>query len=256
MSVPITNPYRDFKNDNLTNSYFRNTQVTIEQDLVESMIIEAIKIFGEDMYYVIRKLNSEDKIFGEDDTSSYETAVRVEMYVNSVDGFGGDGNFMSKFQIEIRDQITFTISKYVFDSVIGTPHSLLRPNEGDLVYFPLNNKVFQIKQVANKSLFYQLGKLYTYVLTCELFEYSGEQFSTGIAEIDSIQDNLSLNVMDYTLGDDDNIVITTEDDNIIVDEDLNIQKIDPAADNDSIQDESDDIMDFSEIDPFSKNGNY
>ena len=236
-----------------TNIYFRNTQNTNEQELIEGMIIEAINIYGEDLTYVIRKLNSEDHIFGEDDTSSYEQAINIPMYINSIDGFGGDGNFMSKFQIEIRDQITFTVAKKVFDDTIGTPYSLLRPNEGDLVYFPLNNKVFQIKQVANKSLFFQLGRLYTYVLTCELFEYSDESFSTGIPEIDSIQENLSLNVMDYTLGDANNVVITTEDDNIIVDEELNIEKIDPAADNDSIQKESDNILDFSELDPFSGN---
>lgn len=255
--MTVTNPYKNFTTRaSLTYPHFRNTGNTNEQDLIESMIIEAIRIYGENMYYVIRKINSEDKVFGEDDTSSYEVAVPVEMYVNSIDGFGGDGNFMSKFQIEIRDQITFTISNLVFYREIGSVHNLQRPNEGDLVYFPLNNKVFQIKQVANKSLFYQLGKLYTYVLTCELFEYSGESFSTGVPEIDSIQDNLSLNVLDYTLGDSNNIVITTEDDNIIVDEELDIQKIDPAADNTNIQSESDNIMDFSEIDPFTPSGKY
>jgi hypothetical protein len=239
-----------------TNRYFDNIHNENEQELIEGMIIESIQIFGENVYYVKRNLNSEDKIYGEDDTSSYDHAFLIEMYVDSIDGFGGQGSFMSKFGLEIRDQITFVVAKRVFDEEIGSQISLLRPNEGDLVYFPLNNKCFQIKFVENKSTFYQLGRLYTYVLTCELFEYSGETFNTGIDAIDSIQENLTLNEYDYALADSGNVLIATELGEMLVDETYNIQQIDPDADNISIQTESDNIMDWSETDPFSQTGTY
>lgn len=239
-----------------TNIYFRNIRNSNEQDLFEGMIIEAISIYGEDLIYVIRSLNSFDKIYGEDDTSSFSTAVPIEMYIDNPMGFGGDGTLLDRFDIDIKDRMTFTVAKKRFDADIGVPYGLLRPNEGDLIYFPLNNKCFQIKTVTNKSMFYQLGRLYTYAMDCELFDYSNESFSTGIPEIDSLETTFSLNVLDHTLADASNIVLTTEEDQILVDEVLDIQTIDPGADNDSIQSEGNNIMDWSETSPFVANGTF
>ncbi len=239
-----------------TNRYFKNYQISGEQALLENMLIESIQIFGEDVYYIPRTLNTFNKVYGEDATSSYDAAYMIEMYIKNFDGFGGDGNFMARFGLEVHDQMTFTVAKRVFDDEIGKENNFPRPREGDLIYFPLNAKCFQIKFVNNKPVFFQLGNLPTYDLTCELFAYSGESFNTGIAEIDSIQINLSLNEYDHGIIVGDGLLLVTEDGEYLVDEDYSIETLDPSADNISIQTESDTIMDWTEHDPFSANGTF
>ena len=199
-------------------------------------------------------MNNKDEIYGTDDISTYDKAIMIEMYIKSVDGFGGDGNFMSKFGLEIRDQVTFTVAKRVFEEEIGGSENLPRPREGDIIYFPLNKKMFQIKYVNNKPVFYPMGALQVYDMTCELFEYSGEQFNTGIPELDDIQDKQSMNIFDYGIITEDSFNITTEDNNYLVLETYTMNDIDPFADNDFIQNEADLILDWSESDPFSANG--
>jgi hypothetical protein len=241
-----------------TNFFFNNFQSSQEQSLFENLIIESIKIYGEDMYYIPRRLDNIDQIYGESSVASFDTAYFVEMYINSVDGFSGDGNFLSKFGLEIRDQVTFTIAQRVFNEEIDVYESttLHRPREGDLVYFPLNQKCFQIKYVNNKPFFYQMGALQTFELVCELFEYSGESMNTGIEEIDKLQKNNSIDILDYGVTDEDGLYLMDEDGDYIVNEKYNLETIDPNADNDYIQEQSDEFLDFSEYDPFSENGRY
>jgi len=239
-----------------TNFYFNNYQNSQEQTLLENLIIESIKIYGEDMYYLPRTLNNKDELYSTDDSSSYDEAILVELYIKNVDGFGGDGSFMSKFGLEIRDQVTFTIAKRVFEDEIGIARNFIRPREGDCIYFPLNRKVFQIKYVDNKPIYYPLGALQMYDLTCELMEYSGESFNTGIPEIDDIQDKLSLNIFDYGILTQDNFMLATEDGDYIVNEEFVIDEIDPDSDNNEIESEALEFLDFSERDPFSENGVY
>jgi hypothetical protein len=239
-----------------TNFYFNNFQNSQEQLLIENLIIESIKIYGQDMYYVPRVIKNKDEIYGADDISEYNRAYPVELYIKSVDGFTGDGNFMSKFGLEIRDQVVFSIAQRVFYEEVGMDSALIRPNEGDLIYFPLNNKVFKIMFVNKFEMFYQLGALQTWELTCELFEYSSEKFNTGIAEIDSIQKNFSLNVYDWALLNELNEMITDENGDVIVMENFTIEEIDDLADNSFIQNEIDEFLDFTEKDPFSETGQY
>lgn len=239
-----------------TSFYFNNYQNSQEQLLLENLIIESIKIYGEDMYYIPRTLNNKDELYGTDDISSYDEAILVELYIKNVDGFGGDGSFMSKFGLEIRDQVTFTIAKRVFEDEIGIARDFIRPREGDCIYFPLNRKIFQIKYVDNKPIYYPLGALQMYDLTCELFEYSGEQFNTGIPEIDDIQDKLTLNIFDYGVLTQDNFMLATEDGDYIVTENFKIGTVDPFSDNENIETEALEFLDFSERDPFSENGVY
>jgi hypothetical protein len=241
-----------------TNFYFNNFQSSQEQSLFENLIIESIRIYGHDVKYIPRRMDNIDHLYGTDPTAYFDTTYEVEMYINSIDGFTGDGNFMSKFGLEIRDQVTFTIAQRVFNEEVDVYEAvtLHRPREGDLIFFPLNSKCFQIKYVNNKPYFYQLGALQTFELTCELFEYSGERFDTGIEAIDSIQQKFSLDILDYGIKDEDGFYIKDEDDNYIVNEKYNLQTIDPTADNDLIQNESDEFLDFSEYDPFSETGRY
>lgn len=239
-----------------TNVFFNNFQASGEQDILESLIVESIKIYGEDCYYLPRTLGSPDDMLNEDDTSYYNKAIMVELYIKSVDGFEGDGNFLSKFGLEIRDQVTFTMAKRTFDNEIGMSENFVRPREGDLIYFPLNQKLFQITFVNNKPMFYPLGTLPAYDLTCQLFEYSNEVFNTGIPEVDDIQEKLSTNIYDYSVMDEEGNLMLTEDGDYMVTEEYDIEEMDPFADNDTFESEGDAILDFTERDPFSEDGSY
>ncbi len=245
-----------------TNFYFRNYDASNEQNLLHDLIIEAIRVYGEDMYYVPRELKRYDSIYGEDAISEYNQAILVELYIKSVDGFTGDGNFMSKFGLQIRDQAVFSISQRVFSAEIGAVTGQTRPNEGDLIYFPLNEKCFKIMYVKKQEFFYPMGTLPTWEVTVELFEYANETFSTGVGDIDKLQTNFSLNVFDYALRDEAGLVITDESGNIIVAENYNLSQLNPAADNDAIQEGSEnfplgsnDFIDFTEKNPFAED-NY
>jgi hypothetical protein len=235
-----------------TNFFFNKFQSSQEQLLLENLIIEAIKIYGEDMYYIPRKLNKYDAVYGADDQSSYELAYPIEIYIKSVDGFSGDGNFMSKFGLEIRDQVVFSVAQRIFNNEIGSLNGQLRPNEGDLIFFPLNKKCFQIKYVNKFEMFYQLGALQTWEMTCELFEYSGELMNTGIPEIDILQKKFSTNILDWAVNYEGGYAILTEDGDYIVQEGSTINDLIASADNDEIQMESDMFVDFTARDPFSE----
>ena len=235
--------------------FFNNFKSSQEQLLIENLIIEAIKIYGEDVYYIPRNINNLDKLYYTDDQSSYNHAILIEMYIKSVDGFAGDGNFMSKFGLEIRDQVVFSVAQRVFNEEVSAYTSNIRPNEGDLVYFPLNRKCFQVKFVNKFEMFYQLGGLQTWELTCELFEYSNEIFNTGIAEIDAIQVKFDTNIISWSVLTETGEALLTEDSNYIVSENYDLEVIDPTSENKTIQDESNEFIDFSESDPFSEGEN-
>jgi hypothetical protein len=235
-----------------TNFYFNNFKNNQEQQLLEDLIVEAIKIYGEDMFYIPRNLNKLDTLYTADDQSSYTQAFLVEFYIKSVDGFSGDGNFMSKFGLEIRDQVIFSIAQRTFTHEIGAYTALHRPREGDLIFFPLNNKCFQIKYVNKFEMFYQLGALQTWEMTCELFEYSNEVFNTGIPEIDRIQTNFSTNILDYAIVDESGNYLTDEDNNFLVMEKYNLGVIEGTGVNDTMRRETDGVIDWSEVDPFSE----
>ena len=171
-----------------TNSYFRNFDARNEQELLHSLVTESIQIYGYDVNYIPRTLINEDTILGEDSISEYKDAYAIEMYIKSVDGFEGEGDLVSKFGLEIRDQIEFSVARRAWEGLdIG-----VRPKEGDLIYFPLTEKLFQIMFVEHETPFYQTGALPTFDLTCELFTYSDETIDTGVDEIDVIEQKQSL----------------------------------------------------------------
>ena len=175
------------------NSYF--TQGTSgEQQLVEDLVVEQIKMFGVEVYYIPRTLVSEDTVLGEDSLNSFDSAYQIEAYLENVQGFGGDGDLFSKFGVRIADQVNFVIARKRFQDLVDDNTTLVvegRPNEGDLVYFPLANKLFSIQYVEHEQPFYQLNKIHVWGLKCELFEYSGEDLDTGVEAIDVIERNLA-----------------------------------------------------------------
>jgi hypothetical protein len=222
--------------------------------LIEDLVIESIKIYGHDTFYCPRTLVNKDEIYGEDSISRYDTQYMVEMYIKNVMGFQGEGDFMSKFNLQIRDQMTLTIARRTFFDEIGNVESLDRPQEGDLIYFPLNKKIFVVKFVEHEAIFYQLGALQTYDLQCELWEYSNEILNTGIEDIDKLQKEYSFDMSAYGIKTEDNYVIKDEEGYDIIQEQYNFsnQVGDSLEDNEEIESEADNILDFSERDPFSE----
>lgn len=176
-----------------TNVYF-SQKVRTEQDLYEDIVIESLKMYGQDVYYLPREVVQEDTILNEDIESVFDDAYIIEMYISNIDGFEGDGNLLSKFGVEIRDQANFIVSKKRWNQYVGIQNAgtnNLRPSEGDLIYLPLSQSLFEIRFVEHESPFYQLSNLPTYTLQCELFEYSGEQIQTGISDIDTVMEDIS-----------------------------------------------------------------
>ena len=145
-------------------------------------------MYGQDVYYLPRTIVNEDKIFGDDVPSRFSASYKVEMYIENVEGFDGEGDLFTKFGVEIRDQATFVVARRRWSSTVNRYDNAInsdRPREGDLVYLPLSNSMFQIMAVEHEQPFYQLSNLAVYKLRCELFEYNDEDFDT---EIDAIQD--------------------------------------------------------------------
>jgi len=172
-----------------TNVYF--TQGTKnEQYLVEDLIIESLKIFGQEMFYIPRTLVSKDEILGEDRLSKFTSSFPIEMYFENVDSFAGQGAFIQKFGLMMEQSATLVVARRRWEQLVGrygVTNIPTRPNEGDLLYFPLTKGLFEIKFVQHQDPFYQLGKLYVYKLQIELFQYASEAIDTGIPSIDAFE---------------------------------------------------------------------
>jgi hypothetical protein len=171
------------------NPYFNKFKNLPEQNLVEDLTIEAIKIHGMEIYYLPRSMIHKDDFFGEAPYSRFSSFKMIEMYMDTTTAFEG-GDAFTKFGFEIRDSVKFTVSRKRFKRETG----MERPIEGDLLYLPLNRGLFEIKFVEHENPFYQLGKLLSFQLTCELFQYSEEKMNTGIPEIDVVENDSSYNI--------------------------------------------------------------
>ena len=171
--------------------YFNNYSgvATNEQRVFEDIIVESIKIMGHDVYYLPRdSYDSIDEIFGERPESVFAKAYVLEMYLANVEGYEGDGDFFSKFGLEIRDTSNFVVSRKTFERWIPS-NIASRPREGDLIYVPVLQKIFEIKFVEEELMFFSLGKKnpYVYELRCEVMRFSQEDINTGVEEIDDIE---------------------------------------------------------------------
>ena len=183
------------------NVYFSQA-VRSEQNLYEDLIIESLKIFGQDIYYLPRDLVNRDSIIGEDTSSQFDDAYMIEGYIEGTEGFEGQGDLYSKFGLEVRDEVNFVISRKVWDRYVGFQdevNDVPRPREGDLIFLPLSNKFFEVMFVEHEQPFYQLSNLPVYRLQCALYEYNEEDFDTGIAQIDAIEETDTYQVtIDYS----------------------------------------------------------
>lgn len=185
------------------NTYISQS-VSSEQDLYEDLIIESLKIYGQDLYYLPRTLIGRDKILGEDIASKFDDAYMIEAYIENTDGFDGQGDLLSKFGLEIRDEATFILSRRRWNQFVGIWNNDLvesTPEEGDVLYLPMTGKFFEIGHVEHEQPFYQLSDLPVYKLRCSLYEYNEEQFDTNVDAIDNWQQEVSYQVgLDVTLA--------------------------------------------------------
>jgi hypothetical protein len=171
-----------------TNQYFNFYTNTEEQSLTNDLVVESLQIYGHDVRYLPREYTHVDDIFNEVKNSSFENEFTIEMYIQGVDGFGGDGDLLSKFGVEIRDTQTFIVANTRFAEEATTANiGYTIPRAGDLIYMPLTGQLMEIKHVEDEEVYYQLGKAYVTRLSTEFFEYSEETFETGVPEIDVVE---------------------------------------------------------------------
>ena len=272
-----------------TNVYF-DTGTKLEQHLYEDLMIEQLKIYGQEVFYIPRTLVKEDELFGEDTLSKFGDAYLIEMYFENIDGFEGEKEIMSKFGLQMNEDVTFVVSRRRFEQLVSHDSNLIvktRPNEGDLVYFPKVSKIFEISFVDKDDPFYQVHNLPAFKLKCKTFEYSGEDLDTGITEIDAIETDNSLDLLQFQMtleqsgtfnegleledgtgnveqeDSTDNVIgenetggesILLETGDYIIQEAIVIDTVDENAMNDFFEKEDDNIIDFSESNPFGDIG--
>jgi hypothetical protein len=214
-----------------TNPYFSHG-TTNERNLIEDIIIESLKMYGNDVLYIPRSLVSKDEILGEDRLSKFEHAVPLEMYFENIDNFDGQGAFIQKFGLMMEQSATLVVSRRRWEQAVGSQNITILPNrpcEGDLVFFPLTKGLFEIKFVKHQDPFYQIGKLYVYKLQVELYQYSSEIINTGVADVDTFED---LKTFDATKNPD-------------------IDQVESFGDNNSFKTEAADVL-FNEANPFGE----
>jgi hypothetical protein len=177
----------------MRNLYF-SAGARSEQNLYEDLIIESIKIYGQDLYYLPRDLVNVDDVFREDPVSKFNSNYLLEMYVDNIDGFDGEGDLFTKFGVEIRDQVTLTVAKRRWEQTVmryDNEIQGIRPLEGDLIFTPFSKKMFQIMHVEHEQPFYQLNNLPVFKLQCELFEYNDEDFDVNNDDITQFETDAS-----------------------------------------------------------------
>lgn len=275
------------------NQFFTKYENTCEQDLFQDLIVEATQRYGVEIFYLPRVIADQSDIFGEDPLGSFDTAVSMEVYPKNVEGWEGEGDILTQVGLEVRDRITFTLPQFRWDqlktekllSECGDPmlletsntasplstdydHILLesgtangyslgvRPLEGDLIYFPMVGKIFVIRFVEHDEMFYQLGKSMVYDLVCELWDYSSEQLDTGFSAIDDIETEFSADVLDSRIILEDGSALLLEDgvSFMILESGARPENTDTFANNEVLEIDGEDFIDFSEKHPFQWGG--
>ena len=252
-----------------------------EKRLHEDLIVEGLKIYGFDVFYLPRTLVNRDLVLGEDTSSKFDDSYAIEMYMETTEGFAGEQEIINKFGLEIRDDTTFMVAKRSWEYHVGNSANTIvtgRPNEGDIIYMPLMNSFFEIQFVEDQEPFFQLGNLPVYKLRVTRWEYASEKLDTGQEIIDQAEDQYSLDTLNYKIKLESGQVALTGDGSIILEdyhntdngtpclllnedyEETNIQTQSPYAGNLDMNTEAgydtvtttDDILDFTERNPFGE----
>lgn len=210
------------------NPYFNFYNQKSEQSLANDLVAESIRQFGHNVYYLPRNIDLQDKILNEPEIVTFSKAIKIEVFIKSWDAFQGEGQFLQKFGLEVRDKATLVMSEKSFAEFIRPITNKSRPEEGDCLYIPLFKVIYQILYVDNAVNFYFLGDNYSWDLDCQIMEFSNEQFKTGIPEIDNINKPFQ----------------HTDDPN------YDLKSYDKTSQNKEIQEQSDIILDWTEKNPF------
>ena len=216
----------------MTNRIFRQFHTEVEQDMFDSIINETIHNFGLDVQYL--PMNGQlDGVLGEYERIVYDAAFPMEMSLENRENFDNGEDTLEKFGIDVRQTFQFTAGITKFKERVQ-PYNppITRPREGDLIYVPMDSSLYEITKVREYERYYRWGKLFTYNITCELFRYSGQEFKTGVEEIDEYN---------YKFSSED---ATPEE----------IVSSDPLAANEIFEDEAADLLDFDETNPFGNPG--
>ena len=259
------------------NHYFQGGQGIgnqAEKVLYEDLIIEGLKIYGNDIYYLPRTFVNRDLILGEDTSSRFDDSYLIEMYMETTEGFAGQQELISKFGLEIREDTTFMVAKRSWNYHVSNRANEIassRPREGDILYMPLMNSFFEILFVEDQEPFFQLGNLPVYKLRVTRWEYSSEEINTGISELDVAEDTYSLNQLNHQFTLENEVgSFVLENDNVdneiqyLLLETYSVQTQSSYAGNNDFESEagfdtadtSDDILDFSEANPFGDPGDF
>ena len=246
------------------NVFFNNFANSQEQKLIEDITIESIGIYGVEAYYLNKTYGDYDYLYGEDDLGTFSDYYTVPMYINSVEGFGGEGDFLSKFGVEQRDTMTMSVARWTFEQEVGNESkaNIARPREGDVIYFPLNKKLYTINFVEHEPVFYQMGALQFYELRLEMFEYSGERLNTGLYEIDKLETRRSMDTflksqLVMETGDPELPIHIETGQRILLSGYTETDQDDITdSENDFFETNADGFLDFSDGDPFSEGGNF
>ena len=230
----------------------------------DSLTIESIGIYGIEAYYLPKTYYDYDNLYGESDLGTFADYYNVPMYINSVEGFGGEGDFLSKFGVEQRDTMTMSVARWTFEQEVGNESkaNIARPREGDVIYFPLNKKLYTINFVEHEPVFYQMGALQFYELRLEMFEYAGERLNTGLYEIDKLETRRSMDTfiksqLVMETGDPElPIHIETGQRILLSGYTENDQDDRTDSENDFFETNADGFLDFSDGDPFSEGGTF
>lgn len=211
------------------------------------MIIESIRATGQEFYYIPRILVAPDDVFGEDNLSKFKNAYQIEGYLDNIDNFGGQGSFMSKFGMFIEEQGQITISKRRWEQLVGSYGDTIipsRPCEGDLIWFPLPQTLFEIKFVEHQNPFYQLGRLYVYKLKVETFQYSSERIDTDIDELNQIAMNMTFDLLSA------HSPLPEQSNETISDPNRQTERV--FGNNTTLGVEADKVLNFDETNPFGE----
>ena len=235
-----------------------------EKNLYEDLIIEQLKIYGHEVHYMPRENLDTDQVLG-NTTDKFTDAHMIEMYVEEVNGFAGQGDLIGKFGLDMRDELTFVVARRSFELLVDQPSNVLsinRPREGDVIYFPLNKKLYTINFVEHEPVFYQMGALQFYELRLEMFEYAGERLNTGLHEIDKLETGRSMDVfiksqLVMETGDPELPLHIETGQRILLDGITENDQDDRTdSENDFFETNADGFLDFSDGDPFSEGGNF
>jgi len=185
----------------MRNTYFSHG-THAEKRLYEDLIIEQLKVFGNDVYYMPREEISKDDILG-NTNDKFTDAYSIEMYVEDVNGFAGQGDLVGKFGIEVRDELTFVVSRRQFEILVDNTSNTLsinRPREGDIIWMPLFKKFWQIDFVEDEDPMYQINDLPIFKLKCSMWEYESQSVETGVSDIDDRLDSVTMDILENQIS--------------------------------------------------------